>query len=282
MSLLGLHLPAVASDIGSALAGCAYAYMAWMAHARPQQTAPFEASAPSPSGHPGDVRARWVAVAAWALHAAAIAAPFFQAPTRFGFGPALSITAWLVFTVYLLESRGQPQMVARWPLAGLGGATVLLAWQFAGPEHRMERGWLSLHWVLGMAAYGMFGAAVVHAWLMRKAESGLRQANGRSEGLPLLALERLMFRLIWAGFGLLSATLLAGWWLAGQGVGAKIDHKTVFSMLAWLTFAALLLGNALLGWRGLRATRMVYGGTVCLFLAYVGSRFVLEVVLKRP
>ena len=59
------------------------------------------------------------------------------------------------------------------------------------------------------------------------------------------------------------------------------DHKAVFSVLAWGVFAALLLGRHLRGWRGRKATRWLYLGAALLLLAYVGSRFVLEVLLVR-
>jgi ABC-type uncharacterized transport system permease subunit len=52
--------------------------------------------------------------------------------------------------------------------------------------------------------------------------------------------------------------------------------------LAWLVFAGLLIGRQTLGWRGRRASRGVYAGALLLLLAYVGSRFVLEVILQRP
>jgi len=55
----------------------------------------------------------------------------------------------------------------------------------------------------------------------------------------------------------------------------------VFSVLAWLSFAVLLGGRARFGWRGRTARRVLYAGTALLLLAYVGSRFVLEVVLAR-
>jgi ABC-type uncharacterized transport system permease subunit len=63
--------------------------------------------------------------------------------------------------------------------------------------------------------------------------------------------------------------------------GWKWDHKTIFSVLAWLTFAVLLTGRARFGWRGRTARRVLYAGSALLLLAYVGSRFVLEVVLSR-
>jgi ABC-type uncharacterized transport system permease subunit len=101
----------------------------------------------------------------------------------------------------------------------------------------------------------------------------------------LLTLERLTFRFATAGFILLSATLLAGWFfgdtLYGPNHAWRWDHKTVFSLLAWLTFASLLLGRARFGWRGRKAARVLYIGTGLLLLGYAGSRFVLEVILGR-
>jgi ABC-type uncharacterized transport system permease subunit len=41
-----------------------------------------------------------------------------------------------------------------------------------------------------------------------------------------------------------------------------------------------LLGRRLRGWRGKRATRWLYVGTVLLLLGYVGSRFVVEVLMN--
>jgi ABC-type uncharacterized transport system permease subunit len=83
----------------------------------------------------------------------------------------------------------------------------------------------------------------------------------------------------------LSATLLAGLLfgehLYGPGRAWKWEHKKVFSVLSWLAFAVLLIGRARFGWRGRRAVRVLYGGSLLLLLAYVGSRFVLEVILGR-
>ena len=56
----------------------------------------------------------------------------------------------------------------------------------------------------------------------------------------------------------------------------------MFSILGWLVFAGLLAGRRAFGWRGPKATRWLYAGAALLLLAYVGSRFVLEVVLHRP
>jgi len=204
---------------------------------------------------------------------------------RFGFAPALSMTAWLVLTVYVIERQVFPQMEARWALFGLGAAAVVLAWLFPGtPLHVSASPLLPLHWALGIASYGLFAAAVVHAWLMMRAERQMRQASSPGDaGVPLLTLERLTFRFATGGFVLLSATLLAGVVFGeAAGLGAwQWNHKTVFSLLAWCAFALLLLGRARFGWRGRKAVRVLYVGSLLLLLGYVGSRFVLEVMLGR-
>ncbi|WP_296872597.1 cytochrome c biogenesis protein CcsA [Tibeticola sp.] len=232
-------------------------------------------------------RARALLLLAWVLHACTLALGLLETPARFGFAPALSMTAWLVLTVYAVESQVYPQLRARWPLAGLGTLAVLLPLAFPGaPLHPSASAWLPLHLALGLASYGLFGAAVVHAALMTRAERLMREGAGASVGLPLLTLERLTFRFVQAGFVLLTATLIAGLFFGEQLYGASLarwkwDHKTIFSLLAWLTFAVLLAGRARLGWRGRRAVRVLYIGAGLLLLAYAGSRFVLEVVLGR-
>ena len=231
--------------------------------------------------------ARMALLTAWLLHAIVLASGLFGSPPRFGFAPALSVTAWLVLTVYAVERQMFPHLEGRWALAGLGSAAVLLTLVFPGtPLHPAASPWLPLHWALGIASYGLFAAAVVHAWMMTRAEKQIRLAADPHAGVPLLTLERLTFRFATAGFILLSATLLAGLLfsetLYGEGRSFKWDHKTVFSILSWLVFAFLLLGRLRFGWRGRKAVRVLYAGSLLLLLAYAGSRFVLEVVLGRP
>ncbi len=222
----------------------------------------------------------------WALHGVALALGLAADPMRFGFAPALSATLWLVLAVFLTEREPmQDSGLWRW-LALLCAAALLLALWFPGSAlPALRSAWLPLHWALGFAAYGLFGAALAHAWLMAALERRMRAGAPPATGMPLLQHERLAFRFVGAGFALLSATLVAGWLFGEQlhGPGSKIrlDHKIVFSHLSWLTFAALLAGRMRYGWRGRSAVRVLYAGCGLLLLAYVGSRFVLEVVLGR-
>ncbi len=233
-----------------------------------------------------DKAARLVVLVAWLLHALLLAGSLAGEAPRFGFAAALSVTAWLVAAVYAVESQFYPQLQIRWALCALGSAAVVLAQIFPGaPLHANASVWLPLHLALGIGSYGLFGAAVAHAWFMGRAEERIRMAADPHSGMPLLTIERLTFRFVGAGFVLLTATLVVAFVfsesLYGKGAAWRWDHKTVFSVLSWITFAALLLGRARFGWRGRRAVRLLYVGSGLLFLAYVGSRFVLEVVLGR-
>ncbi|HNT38571.1 MAG TPA: cytochrome c biogenesis protein CcsA [Rubrivivax sp.] len=216
--------------------------------------------------------------------------------TRLGFAPVLSLTVWIVIGLHGVESRFVPLPAVRGWLAPVGLLVVLLAAFFPGEPYHLGTPAAALHFVLGIGAYGLFGAAVLHGVLLDAAERRLRLKRplpGRGAGadgtassgggngsrsMPLLQLERLTFRFVEVGFVVLSATELIG---LLDTVHWRWDHKTVFSVLSWVVFAALVAGRRLYGWRGRRATRWLYVGTVLLLLAYVGSRFVLEVLLGR-
>lgn len=235
---------------------------------------------------PGETLRRAAVWLAWNLHGVLLALGLWGSEPHFGFAPALSVTAWLVGLVYTVESHFYPQIRMPWLLSGVAAAAVLLALLFPGNRlNPSASAWLPLHWALGIASYGLFAVAVVHAWLMARAEARMRMAASAPVGLPLLTLERLTFRFVSLGFALLSATLLAGFLFGNQLYGAshaiKWDHKTSFSVLSWLTFAALMVGRLRFGWRGKQAVRVLYAGTGLLLLAYVGSRFVMEVMLGR-
>jgi len=225
----------------------------------------------------------WVAFA-WLLHAVLLGHTLVGEPAYFGFAPALSMTAWLVAAVYAIESQVFPQLSTRWALSALGAVAVILAALFPGKEMPSTTSfWLPVHLALGVVSYGLFGIAVVHAWYLTRTEARLRQAAEPYVGLPLLTLERITYRFVLAGFVLLSATLVIGYGFGdvvyGHGHAWRWNHKSVFSLMSWCTFAALVIGRFGFGWRGKRAVGVLYLGSVFLLLAYVGSRFVMEVIL---
>jgi ABC-type uncharacterized transport system permease subunit len=96
-------------------------------------------------------------------------------------------------------------------------------------------------------------------------------------------METLLFRIILAGFVLLTITLATGVIYSEElfGRAMRFNHKSLFGILSWLIFAALLGGRQLYGWRGRTAVRWTLTGFLMLVLAYVGSKFVLEIILGR-
>lgn len=271
--ILSSASPATLALAGSSLAAMlAYALSAWTDEASGQ-------------------RMRWALPLGWAAHAlallldiAGLGSPL--AGARFGFAPALSMTCWLVLSVYLVESRFLPLPGARRVLAVLAALVCALAWSFPGESRPQAASpWAPLHWVLGLASYGLFGVAVLHAAMWNRAERQLRDRKAAAAsiaattGMPLLHLERLTFQFVAAGVTVLSLAILLGWWFTPHW---RWDHKTLLSVLGWLVLTGLLTGRRVLGWRGRRATRWLYFGAALLLLAYAGSRFVLEVLLQRP
>lgn len=225
----------------------------------------------------------WIA---WLLHGFLLFMGLAGTEAQFGFAPALSLTAWLVGLVYAIEGYIYPQFKKPWLTSGLGAACVLLAVLFPGAAlNPNASAWLPLHFALGISSYGLFAIAVAHAWLMTRAEIRIRSAGDAQTGMPILTMERLTFRFVTVGFVLLSATLLAGLLFGSQLYGGahalQWNHKTIFAFLSWLTFAVLLVGRIRFGWRGRQAVRVLYMGSGLLLLAYVGSRFVMEVVLGK-
>ena len=142
------------------------------------------------------------------------------------------------------------------------------------------------HVAVALVSYAMFLVAAVQALMLMGLEKRLRRRlpePDRAAVPPLLTLERFLFRLIAVGFLLLTLTLASGMLFTEQLFGKPLvfNHKSVFSVLGWFTFGALLLGRWRYGWRGRVALRWIIAGTVFVFLAYLGSKFVLEVLLGR-
>jgi len=232
-------------------------------------------------------------VHSWLLYQGLFAAAEF----RFGFGYALSCMMWLAVLIYWVESLFV-KLEGLQPLV-LGAAAVCapLPALFPGLPTPPDAQSLEfrLHMALAMLAYSLFTIAALHAMLMTLVERRLhhhRGAGALAEGPlggplaalpPLLTLEALLFRLIGSGFALLTLTLATGMLNSEEIFGRPIsfNHKTLFAVISWFIFAALLGGRYLYGWRGRTALRWTLAGFITLLLAYVGSRFVLEVILKR-
>ena len=236
-------------------------------------------------------------LAPFALHSYLLYAELFvAAELRFGFSQALSVMLWLTVLIYWAESliydvKGMQALVL--PLAA---ACALLPAFFAGPETPAYTQTFAfrIHLLVAMLAYSLFTIAALHATLMtvleRRLHAGRRAGppGGSLSGPwaslpPLMTLEALLFRILTLGFLLLTLTLGTGFLFSEElfGKAVRFNHKTVFGIVSWFIFAALLVGRYGWGWRGRTALRWTLTGFVTLLLAYVGSMFVLEVILGK-
>jgi ABC-type uncharacterized transport system permease subunit len=199
------------------------------------------------------------------------------------------MTLWLALVFYWLESfftRIEGLQALAMPVAAV---SVLLPTVFPN-EHTLSNASspaFRLHFIVAMLAYSLFTLAALHALLMAAAERQLhsaRMTRALSSIPPLMTMESLLFKLVGCGFVLLTLTVGSGVFFSEAlfGKPLSLSHKTVFAIAAWLLFGTLLTGRWLWGWRGRRALRLTLAGFTCLLLAYVGTRFVLEVLLGRP
>jgi len=168
------------------------------------------------------------------------------------------------------------------PLAALLLAVDIFV---APPTVPQAMGWqIKLHVAIALIAYSVLSIAAILALLLAAQERALRHRRFDRwlQALPPLTLtESLLFRLIGAGFVMLTLTLLSGILFVDDLFTQHLIHKTVLSILAWIVFGILLFGRWRYGWRGRRAVNLTLTGMAILLLAFFGSKFVLEVVLRR-
>ena len=223
------------------------------------------------------------------IHAALLGASVFRPDAvHLGFSNAVSLIAWLSVSIYALTALKVPLPGIQGWVAGVAAIGVLFP--LVLPDARAvpfsHTFGFRVHLVLSLLAYCLLFIAALQAVLMSAFEKKLHHgaAAASMPGMPpLLTLESVLFRLIWAGFILLTLALASGILFSEEvfGKAMSLSHKTFFAVLYWLVFGALLAGRAIWGWRGQIAVRWTLTGFAMLLLAYVGSKFVLEILLHR-
>lgn len=228
-------------------------------------------------------------LAPFALHTWLLSHSMFgEAGLFLGVGNALSLILWLTVVIYGLGSLfyrldGLHALVL--PPAAVA-VTLPLVFPSAQALANTQTWAFTAHLLISMMAYSLFTIASLHVMLMAIIERRLHAGNlppSLRSMPPLLTMEMLLFRIIAAGFVLLTLTIASGVLFSEElfGKPARFSHKTVFGVISWLIFGALLAGRLVYGWRGRTAVRWTLAGFFALVLAYIGSKFVLEVILSR-
>ncbi|OGS91023.1 MAG: cytochrome C biogenesis protein [Gallionellales bacterium GWA2_60_18] len=201
---------------------------------------------------------------------------------------AVSLIIWLTLLVYWAARFFYPVGCLQTLVLPLAAVVVLLPGLFPSAHQLTNTALFAFkaHLATAMLAYSLFTIAVLHAVLISQVEKNLHHAalpRVLQSLPPLLTMETLLFRMIAFGLVLLTLTLISGVMFSEEifGKAWQLNHKVLFGFISWAVFAVLLWGHYSYGWRGRTAVRWTVGGFALLLLAYLGSKFVLEVLLHR-
>lgn len=226
-----------------------------------------------------------VAAVAVATHAACVLGAH-RGGMDLHFFAALSFVALLIAATTLLVNLARPVAALGVIVFPLAAALLGVDAWVAPPTQPNSMGWqIKLHVIIALLGYALLSVSAVLALLLMAQERALRTRRVAGHWLrvlpPLTLTEALMFRLVGAGFILLTVTLLSGVLFVENLFAQHLVHKTLLSIVAWLVFGILLLGRWRFGWRGRRAVHLLLCGMGVLLLAFFGSKFVLELLLGR-
>jgi ABC-type uncharacterized transport system permease subunit len=197
----------------------------------------------------------------------------------------LSLTSWLMLTLTLIFSTYRPVLalnIFAIPVAAFG---VVVGSLWHAPYQPVLRLGHDLEWhiVLSLAAYCVLFMAATQAILLHVQNRELKHKSLNRIWVSVLpslqTMESLLFDLLLVGFGLLTIALPLGLLSVHNLIAQHLVHKTFFSLLSWLIFGILLFGRWRMGWRGQRAIKFTLWGFGFLLLGFIGSKFVLEILM---
>lgn len=213
---------------------------------------------------------------------------FSQGGFDLGVLHALSLIVWLTLLVYWIARFFYPIGGLQALVLPLAAIVVLLPEVFPSDHPLSNTGLFAFkaHITAAMLAYSLFTIAMLHAVLISLVEKQLHHAmmpRVLRSLPPLMTMETLLFRMIGIGFVLLTLTLASGVVFSEQifGKAWQLNHKVIFGFVSWGVFAVLLWGHHFYGWRGRVAVHWTVSGFILLLLAYLGSKFVIEMLLHR-
>jgi len=221
------------------------------------------------------------------LHAGAFWIEFSQlGGLSADFFSALSLVSLLILVVLMASMLRYPVLEIL-PLALPGAAFMILHKLIISPDPvALETGsvTLDIHVTASLLSYSLLSIAAITALFIAVLHNFLhRRKSAALIGIlpPLIVMENILFKMILAGWLILSLSLATGLIFVDNLFAQHLAHKTFLSVVSWLIFGLLLAGRWRYGWRGMRVVRLCLIGMAILLLAYFGSKAVLELMLDR-
>lgn len=228
----------------------------------------------------------FIGLAALCLHGFALYNSMVSAEgINLGFYNAASLISAFIALFTLFATWRHPVDILAVVFLPIAALTLLID-SSTGSNHLLTPGSsnaLIFHILTSIIAYSLLALAALQAVLLF-IQDGLLHRH-QTKGIlklmpPLRNMEVLLFEIIIVGFIALTVSLGSGLLFLENMFAQQLAHKTILSIIAWFVFLTLLIGHWKLGWRGRTAIRWTLSGFVSLMLAYFGSKFVLEVLLK--
>ncbi len=233
----------------------------------------------------------------WALLAVALAGAvsWTMAQLSGQWRTSLSLAIWVTISasiisfiitclIHRLAWRLTPLLMPYLALMGLWA----MIWH-AFPGHTIhEEGaishWIIFHITVSVFTYALATIAAVAALSAFLVERALKQKRPTrlTRMLPsVIDSEFLLTRLLFTSEAILGIDILSGMGVSMMENGQLLtaDHKTLFSIAAFIAIAGLLFAQHQSGIRGKKATRIVLCAYLLLSLGFLGVKFVTDVMM---
>lgn len=191
---------------------------------------------------------------------------------------ACLVVSWMSNIIVLLAAFRLPWIRGILHLV----AMVILAWIHFLPHATASKPYvwaIDLHILLSVLAYSLlFVSSLVSinlGWQISQMKKNVFISQSMTIN-SLLRNEEKLFKLILFGWLFLSCSLVTGVIFVHGFLSQGMGHKIIFSLVAWMLFAILIVGRLTKGWRGRTAIKLNLLAMSLLMLGFLGSYIVLD------
>lgn len=211
----------------------------------------------------------------------------FNEGVDLSFANSTLLLSWIIVLIYLLlNSKSKYRGLEIFTL--IPALIIVLVFPLIQSDHQSVQYYslpASIHIIIAMLGYGLLAFGSIFSLFLLLFEKSLhaetKNSSMVSSSEPLLDVESKLFQIYWVGFIFLTFTLFSSLFFSNYLFGQSLDwnHKTIFTILAWLSYALVLFGRVQFGWRGKKSITISLLAFAFLILAYLGTKFVVEIVL---